>query len=119
VQLKAEFPNPKRLLWPGAFVNVDLAVRVVHDGLTIPTDALQQGANGPLVYVVGPDEKVAARTVQVAQRNRGVALISEGLKADESIVTQGQYRLADGTVITPSPPEQVANESAASAGLLP
>jgi membrane fusion protein, multidrug efflux system len=119
VQLKAEFPNPKRLLWPGAFVNVELAVRVVHDGLTIPTDALQQGANGPLVYVVGPGEKVAARTVQVTQRHRGVALVSEGLKPDETVVTQGQYRLADGIAITPSPPEQVANESAASAGLLP
>jgi multidrug efflux system membrane fusion protein len=119
VQLKAEFPNQKRLLWPGAFVNVELTVRVVHNGMTVPTDALQQGANGPLVFVVGPDEKVAARTVQVAQRNRGVALISEGLKPDESVVTQGQYRLADGTTITPSPPEQVANESAASSGLLP
>lgn len=119
VQLKAQFPNPKRLLWPGAFVNVELAVRVVHDGLTIPTDALQQGANGPLVYVVGPGEKVAARTVQVMQRHRGVALVSEGLKPDETVVTQGQYRLADGIAITPSPPEQVANESAASAGLLP
>jgi membrane fusion protein, multidrug efflux system len=119
VQLKAEFPNPKRLLWPGAFVNVELAVRVVHDGLTIPTDALQQGSNGPLVYVVGPGEKVAARTVQVTQRHRGEALVSEGLKPDETVVTQGQYRLADGIAITPSPPGQVANESAASAGLLP
>ncbi len=119
VQLKAQFPNAKNSLWPGAFVNVELTVRVVHDGLTIPTDALQQGANGPLVYVVGPDEKVAARTVQVAQRNRGVALISQGLKLGDTIVTQGQYRLAEGTTIAPSPPEQVANESAASSGLLP
>jgi multidrug efflux system membrane fusion protein len=119
VQLKAEFPNAHRELWPGAFVNVELTVRVVHQGLTIPTDALQQGANGPLVYVVSPDEKVAARTVQVAQRNRGVALISQGLKLGDTVVTQGQYRLAEGTTITPSPPEQVANESAASSGLLP
>ena len=119
VQLKAEFPNAHRELWPGAFVNVELTVRVVHHGLTIPTDALQQGANGPLVYVVSTDQKVAARTVQVAQRNRGVALVSDGLKLGDTVVTQGQYRLADGTAITPSPPEQVANESAASAGLLP
>ena len=66
VQLKALFPNPKRLLWPGTFVNVALTVHTVRGGLTIPTDAVQQGVNGPFVFVVGPDNKVAVQQVQVA-----------------------------------------------------
>ncbi len=119
VQLKALFPNPKRLLWPGTFVNVELTLRTVRDGLTIPTDALQQGAQGSFVFVVGPDNKVAARQVRIAQRERGTALLSEGLQPDQSVVTQGQYRLVDGTVVASSKPDQVPNASAKTSGLLP
>ncbi len=119
VQLKALFPNPKRLLWPGTFVNVELTTRTVKDGLTVPTDALQQGTNGPFVFVVGPDNKVAARQVRIAQRERGKALVSEGLQANQSVVEQGQYRLVDGTVVAASKPDQVPNASAKTSGLLP
>ncbi|WP_428486562.1 efflux RND transporter periplasmic adaptor subunit [Rhodopila sp.] len=119
VQLKALFPNPKRLLWPGTFVNIDLIVRIVPNGLTVPTDAVQQGAAGPFAFVLGPDNKVAAHQVQVAQRERGRALISQGLQAGQSVVEQGQYRLVDGTVVVSSKPDQVANASAATSGLLP
>ncbi len=119
VQLKALFPNARRQLWPGTFVNVELTVRMVHDGLTIPADAVQQGAKGEFVYVVGGGEKVSPQPVTVAQRRRGVALASAGLKPGETVVVQGQYRLVDGTVVAPSQPDQVASSSAASSGLLP
>ncbi len=119
VQLKATFPNPKRLLWPGTFVNVELTVRTAHDGLTIPTDALQLGAKGSFVFVVGAGNKVAARSVQVAQRERGTALVSDGLEPGETVVEQGQYRLVDGTEVVDAKPDQVANASPATSGLLP
>jgi len=119
VQLKALFPNLQRKLWPGTFVNVDLTVRTVPGGLTIPTDAVQRGANGEFAFVVGPDDKVATQQIQVAQRRRGTALVSDGLQPGQSVVTQGQYRLTDGTVVASSKPEQVANQSAATSGLLP
>jgi membrane fusion protein, multidrug efflux system len=119
VQLKAQFPNAQRLLWPGTFVNIELTTSVVKDALTVPTDAVQQGANGEYAFVVDTDRKVAVRPVQVAQRQRGVALISAGLKAGETVVTQGQYRLVEGTAVTPAEPAQVANASTATSGMLP
>ena len=119
VQLKAIFPNLKRQLWPGTFVNVQLAVRTVRNGLTVPTNALQQGADGQTVFVVGPDNKVSSQKVEVEQRERGVALVSQGLKPGQTVVVQGQYRLADGTEVKPSKPSQVADESAATSGMLP
>ncbi len=119
VQLKALFPNLKRLLWPGTFVNVELTLRTVKDGLTIPTDALQQGVKGPFVFVVGPDNKVATSQVEVAQRQRGEALIARGLQPGQTLVEQGQYRLVDGTAVVASNGGQVANASNASSGLLP
>jgi multidrug efflux system membrane fusion protein len=119
VQLKAVFPNAERQLWPGTFVNAELTVRVVKDGLTIPTDAVQQGAQGEFVFVIGKDNKVAPRQVQVMQRNRGVALVSKGLQPNETVVTQGQYRLTDGAEVVSARADQVANTSAGSSGLLP
>lgn len=71
------------------------------------------------MFVVGPDNKVAARQVRIAQRERGTALLSEGLQPDQSVVTQGQYRLVDGTVVASSKPDQVPNASAKTSGLLP
>ena len=119
VQLKALFPNLKRLLWPGTFVNIELTTQVVRNGLTIPTDAVQQGAKGNFVFVVGPDNKVAGRQVSIAQRQRGTALVSEGLQPGQTVVEQGQYRLVDGTTVASSKPDQVANTSPATSGLLP
>ena len=119
VQLKAIFPNQQRQLWPGTFLNVDLPTSVVRNALTIPIDALQQNDQGQFVYVVGSDNRVANRPVEVAQRLHAVALISKGLQAGETVVVQGQYRLTPETVVVATKPSGAPNLSTASAGMLP
>jgi membrane fusion protein, multidrug efflux system len=119
VQLKAVFPNARRQLWAGSFVNAEVTTSVEKGALTIPTNALQVSDRGQFVYVVGADDTVAVRPVKVRQRTRGVALIAEGLKDGETVVVQGQYRLKPGTRITPASPDQVPDTSTASAGMLP
>src|SRR5271154_1129058 len=119
VQLKAIFPNEHRQLWPGTFVNVDLMTSMVANALTIPTNAVQQNDKGQFVFVVGPDNRVAIRPVEVAQRLHAVALISKGLQAGETVVVQGQYRLTPGTLIVSAPPSGAPNPTTASAGMLP
>ena len=119
VQLKAIFPNQQRQLWPGTFVNVDLTTSVVKNALTVPTNALQQNDNGQFVYVVGADKRVSVRPVEVAQRLHGVALISKGLQAGETVVVQGQYRLTPGTLVAAAAPSETPNPSTASSGMLP
>ena len=120
VQLKATFPNANRALWPGEFVNVRLIVRVQHDGITVPLRALQQGQTGSLVYVVEPDGTVQQRPVTVAQTLDGRALIDQGLKVGDTVVTAGQYRLSDGIKVTEvaAGGPQVQDGSEASAGML-
>ena len=119
VQLKAIFPNQQRQLWPGTFVNVDLTTSVVPNALTIPTNAVQQNDKGQFVFVVGADNRVAIRPVEVAQRLHAVALISKGLQAGETVVVQGQYRLTPGTLVVSSSPSGASNPTTASAGMLP
>ncbi|HYZ62117.1 MAG TPA: efflux RND transporter periplasmic adaptor subunit, partial [Acetobacteraceae bacterium] len=119
VQLKALFPNLERRLWPGVFVNVELTIAVAKNALTVSTDAIQLGPNGNYTFVVGPDSKAAVVPVKVAQRHKGEALVTQGLNAGDTVVTQGQYRLTAGTPVVPSPPSQVASSSTATAGMLP
>ena len=97
IRLRASFPNAKRMLWPGELIDARLLLETRHDGLTVPASAVQQGPSGSFVWVIGPDESVQTRPVVVSQISEGQALIDSGLKANEEIVVQGQYRLVAGT----------------------
>ncbi len=123
VQLKADFPNPQRHLWPGEFVNIELVISTEHNGLTIPLNAIQQGPDGRrVVFVVGQDHKVSIRPVSMRQSLKGEALIDKGLSAGETVVVRGQYRLQPGSLVTlanPNDPDAVPNPSTASSGMLP
>lgn len=122
VQLKAVFPNQAHHLWPGTFVNVRVVTATVHNALTIPLDAVQQGPQGQFVFVVDQNHKVVARPVSVRQTFNGEALISKGLSAGETVVTRGQYRLSLGTLVrlaNPNDPAAVPNPSTESSGMLP
>ncbi len=100
IQLKANFANKANRLWPGELVNARLLVDTRHNGLTVPAAVIQQGAKGPYAYVVSPDNIVAIRPIKVAEISDGQALIDSGLKADEQVVVDGQYKLQPGTHVT-------------------
>jgi multidrug efflux system membrane fusion protein len=97
IRLKADFPNGTHLLWPGELINVRLLLRTEHDGLTIAASALQQGPSGAYVYVIGPDGSVQMRPVTAFHVGDDRVLVSRGLSADETVVTDGQYRLQPGS----------------------
>src|SRR6266404_2258247 len=100
IQLKANFPNKAHRLWPGELVNARLLVDTRHNGLTVPASVVQQGSNGAYAYVINPDTSVEVRPVKVAQVSDGQALIESGLKANEQVVVDGQYKLQAGTHVT-------------------
>jgi membrane fusion protein, multidrug efflux system len=100
IQLKANFANTSNRLWPGELVNARLLVDTRHNGLTVPASVVQQGSKGPYAYVVNPDSTVSIRPIKVAQTSDGQALIDSGLKANEQVVVDGQYKLQPGTHVT-------------------
>ena len=99
IRLKAKFPNADRKLWPGQFVNVRVRIGVVHDGLTVSSRAVQRGPKGFFVFVVGPDSKVELRPVEIGQEDRGTTLVTKGLRADETVVLDGQLRLRPDSLV--------------------
>jgi multidrug efflux system membrane fusion protein len=100
IQLKANFANTSNKLWPGQLVNARLLLDTRHNGLTVPAAVVQQGPKGPYAYVVNPDSTVAIRPIKVAQISDGQALIDSGLKANQQVVVDGQYKLQPGTHVT-------------------
>ena len=97
IQLKANFRNGERSLWPGELVNARLLLDTRHNGLTVPAPVVQQGPNGSYAYVINSDNTVSIRQIKVAQISDGKALIDSGLKANEQVVVDGQYKLQPGT----------------------
>jgi multidrug efflux system membrane fusion protein len=100
IRLKAEFPNTAHRLWPGELISMRLLLDTRQDGLTVPASVVQQGPNGAYAYVVNADGSVAIRPITVAQLWDGQALVDSGLKANEQVVVDGQYKLQPGTHVT-------------------
>lgn len=96
IHLKATFPNAEERLWPGEFVNVRLILRVRKGMPTVPSQTVQEGPNGDYAYVIGKDDTVERRNVNVVAQQDGLAVIGKGLSPGEHVVVDGQYRLTDG-----------------------
>ena len=100
IRLKGTFSNSNHTLWPGQFVNVTLQLTTRHNAVVVPNQAVQTGQDGTFVYVVGDDQKVTFRPVKVGPRVDLEMVIEEGLKAGETVVTEGQLRLQPGSQVT-------------------
>jgi multidrug efflux system membrane fusion protein len=100
IQLKAEFNNDNNQLWPGELVSARLLIKTERDATVVPATAVQEGAKGPYVYVVGEDHKVQPRQVDAATVVEGQQWIRGGLRAGETVVVQGQSRIAPGLTVS-------------------
>lgn len=99
VKLRASFANADERLWPGQFVNISLTLGSDADALVVPDAAVKDGPNGNYVFVVKADGRAEQRTVTVARSVGGDSMITKGLAAGETVVTDGQSRLADGSKV--------------------
>jgi multidrug efflux system membrane fusion protein len=100
MRLKANFDNPKRVLWPNLFVKARLYLAVREGALVIPTPAVQRGPQGTFVYVVGADDTAQLRDVEVDSAQGNITLISKGLQKDERVVTDGIGQLKPGAKVS-------------------
>jgi multidrug efflux system membrane fusion protein len=94
--LKGEFDNPGHQLIPGQFVDVRLVLYTDPKAIVVPSPAVTTGPQGPYVYVLNPDSTVSTRPVAVARSVDELTVLSKGLQAGETVVTDGQLRLSPG-----------------------
>ena len=112
VRIKAEFPNANLQLWPGQFVNVRLLIDTLRQVVVVPTSAVQRGPTGTFVFIIGEDSTVAMRRVTVSRQDDVRAVIADGLKAGERLVTSGFARLADKALVEVTATEEVGQPPA-------
>jgi multidrug efflux system membrane fusion protein len=98
VQMKARFANEKRALWPGQFVNVRLTIQTLPHALTVPAAAVNQGPNGPFVFVVKND-KATMHPVSVIATQDALAVLKSGVQPGDTVVTDGQLSLRPGSKV--------------------
>jgi multidrug efflux system membrane fusion protein len=99
IRLKGTFQNTDHKLWPGQFVRVTLRLTTQANALVVPNQAVQTGQSGSFVYVVKEDRTVDSRNVTTGARVDQDMVIDSGLEVGETVVTEGQLRLAPGSRI--------------------
>jgi multidrug efflux system membrane fusion protein len=106
--------NADEVLWPGLSTQVALTVELKPGMLAVPAPAVQPAQQGMTAWVIGADNKVAPRTVVVERVVGQTAYVSSGLKAGESVVTDGQIRLAPGATVKIEEPRRPTGTTPAS-----
>ena len=96
LQLRAAFPNPQHNLLPGQFVRAQLLGAKRTGAILVPQRAVQQGLNGPFVYVLGEGDKVEARDVVASDWTGTQWLIESGLKAGDRVIVDGGQKVTPG-----------------------
>ncbi len=98
VRAKAWFDNKDQMLFPNQFVNAELLITTRKNILLVPSRAVQQGANGPFVYVVR-NGHAHVRAVTTDIEARGETALLEGPALGEHVVTDGVDRLREGAAV--------------------
>jgi membrane fusion protein (multidrug efflux system) len=98
----ADFPNPDNKIRPGQFARVRTTIEVIENAILAPQKAVFELQSSKVVYVVGPENKVALRTVQVAERYEDLYVVTEGLKPGEKVIVEGQLKAKPGSVVAPT-----------------
>ncbi|MGB6176445.1 MAG: efflux RND transporter periplasmic adaptor subunit, partial [Methylocella sp.] len=99
VKLRANFDNLDDKLFPNQFVNARLLIKSLRGVVTVPSSAVQHGAPGTYVYVVGANDTVSARTVNLGPLDGAMYAVTSGLAPGERIVVDGADRLRDGAKV--------------------
>ncbi len=98
-KMRAQFDNADESLFPNQFVNIQLLVETQHDQTIVPTSAIQRGAPGTFVYLVGPDSTVSVRPVKLGVSQGERQAIKSGLQPGDTVVTDGVDHLRDGAKV--------------------
>jgi RND family efflux transporter MFP subunit len=99
VTVRGIMNNENETLWPGTLVATKLVIRN-EDSVVVPTVAVQRSQDGNFVFLV-KDGVAKKQSVKVDRTVQGMSVISEGLAGGDTVVTDGQLLLSDGSRVEP------------------
>jgi RND family efflux transporter MFP subunit len=101
--VRATMQNKDELLWPGTLVNTDMTIRN-EDGVVVPSNAVQVSQTGTFVFIV-KDGAAQVQAVKVERQVGTDSVIASGLNGGETVVTEGQLLLSNGTRVNARAPK--------------
>ncbi len=102
--IRATMPNDDERLWPGTLVNTELTLRS-EEAVVVPTKAVQVSQAGNFVFVIDGNNVAKVQRVATERQVDNEIVITSGLDGGETVVTDGQLLLANGTKVTPREPK--------------
>jgi RND family efflux transporter MFP subunit len=101
IEVQATFPNPESFLRPGQYAKIRVASGVLHNALLVPQGAVLETQGQYQVAVVGSDNKVTMRTVEIGKQAAGLRIIEKGVSPGERVITEGLQMVHDGMEVNP------------------
>jgi membrane fusion protein (multidrug efflux system) len=102
IAIRAELPNPDRLLVDGQLVTAIVESAKPETVLEIPVSALQVDQAGRYVLVVDKENKVEVRRVEVDRIYQGNIAVTKGLTEGELVITEGVQKVRPQQVVAPT-----------------
>jgi RND family efflux transporter MFP subunit len=113
VEVRGVVPNEERLLLPGVFVRVRVPGRLMPDSIVVSERAIGTDLGGKYVLVVGVDNVVEQRYVELGPReDDGYVVVTDGLEGDETYIVSGLLRARPGLPVTPKTEEAAGSAPA-------
>ncbi|RFU49162.1 efflux RND transporter periplasmic adaptor subunit [Paraburkholderia sp. DHOC27] len=101
IHARATIPNSDFSLTPGGFARIQLATSAPQPALLVPDAAVLADQTDHMVYVVGDDDVVTPRKVEIGDLRDGLRVIRSGLKPTDKIVIDGIPSVRPGTKVAP------------------
>src|ERR1700687_25694 len=101
--IRATMPNEQEVLWPGTLVTTELTLRI-EQAVVVPSNAVQVSQTGSFVFVIN-DNVAKVQPVKVERTVGELSVIGSGLSGGETVVTDGQLLLSNGTRVNPRAPK--------------
>ncbi|MBX7460864.1 efflux RND transporter periplasmic adaptor subunit [Qipengyuania huizhouensis] len=99
VELRAEFPNPQRLLLPGEFVRAQIYAGEVQNGLTVPQRAVTLTEEGGTVFVIDREGMAAIRPIRLGAMVDGSWIVESGLRPGDVVITSNLQKIRPGVPV--------------------
>lgn len=103
VAMRAEFPNPRRELLPGAFVRVRFPQAEMDNAIRVPQRAVLNSPQGQSVLLVGEEDKVVPRPIRAGAMAGTDFIVVDGLQGGERVIVNGLQKAKPGAVVKPVP----------------
>ena len=100
IQVLCSFPNPRNLLRPGQFGRLRAAPEVRHNALLVPQKAVNELQGTYQLAVVGSDNQVSIRGVNVGDRVGPMWIVESGVKPGELVIVEGLQKVQNGSTVT-------------------